>query len=236
LQFFLDNNGIRDDIDYFFIINGECSVEIPNLTNITIIKRENKGFDFGSWANALTVTDLSYDFYIFINSSVIGPCLKNRNDWLLPFLELFSDSSDIGLVGTSIGFGFYPHVQSMFFILNKESIQYLINNTDVFNEEKLNSMTNINDIILNSEVGMSRAILKNGWNINCILSKYRGINYRVIKKDINSSSRHGDSYYPNAYFNKSIDRFEVIFYKSSRFPKSDSGSGGLIPMNYTFNP
>ena len=39
-------NGILDNVDYYFILNGKCSVNIPEKSNIKVLKRENKGFDF----------------------------------------------------------------------------------------------------------------------------------------------------------------------------------------------
>ena len=39
------------------------------------VKRNNIGYDFGGWSNALLTNDLykNYDNFIFANSSVIGP-------------------------------------------------------------------------------------------------------------------------------------------------------------------
>lgn len=230
LRHFLTQGGLRDDIDYFFIINGTCSVDIPIASNITVISRENKGYDFGAWGNALAQIPLEYDYYIFINNSVIGPYLPDgQTDWLSPFMELFNDGPDIKIVGTSINIHMaygqslytnttppYPHVQSMFFILDKDTVLFLLNNTDVFNEDSLNGTQNIQTVVLQCEIKMSNAILKNNWNINCILPKYRGIDYLNIKEDINTTSVNGDPYFPNAYFGETIQPTDVIFYKSYR--------------------
>ena len=72
LEYFL-KNGILDNVDYYFILNGKCSVNIPEKSNIKVLKRENKGFDFGAWSYALSKIDDEYDYYIFVNSSVKGP-------------------------------------------------------------------------------------------------------------------------------------------------------------------
>lgn len=221
LRVFLENGGIRPDVDYIFVLNGKCSVDIPDATNIKVITRKNQGYDFGAWSNALSTLERKYKRYIFINSSVNGP---HRDDWLSPFMELFDDSPDVKLVGTSINIytpigsepNVYPHVQSMFFILDHEALRFLLENTEVFNEQKLNTFTEIMQVVNNSEVRMSLALIENKWNINCILSKYRGLDYRNIKTDINPTSLTGDAYYPGAYFGSSIKKEDVIFYKSYR--------------------
>jgi hypothetical protein len=233
LKFFLNNGGILDNIDYYIVINGSCSISIPKRNNITVIYRENKGYDFGAWNYCINnFINKKYDYYIFINTSVRGPYLNNKNtDWLKEFLKLFN-TKDVKLVGTSINIRNkynmynkhiplslkkiskydipYTHVQSMFFILNNEGFNYLKKNkffkTDFYN---------FKDLIINKEWEMSQLILNNNWNINCILSKYRDYDYRTIKKNFNPSGE--DPYYKNAYFGKTIDPYEVIFFKNNRF-------------------
>ena len=106
LIYFL-NNGILDHVDYYIIINGDSTVDIPIRNNIKIIKRENKGFDFGAWSHCIhNYIKKQYDYYIFINTSVKGPYLteedkQNNITWLDKFLVLFNNK-DIKMVGTSI--------------------------------------------------------------------------------------------------------------------------------------
>ena len=225
LKFFLDK-AILDYIDYYIIINGKCTLDLPNKKNITIIYRKNEGFDFGAWSYCVKkYIYKKYDYYIFINSSVRGPYLSNPNEiWLEKFLKLFSNK-DVKLVGTSINicsykksyFKYdppYTHVQSMFFILNNEGFNFLLNKQFFDDEEKLNKL-NINQVILSKEITMSQLILKNNWNINCILPKYKDYDYRLIKKNFNTSGE--DQYLKNTYFGDTIKPEEVIFFKINRF-------------------
>ena len=103
----------------------------------------------------------------------------------------------------------------MFFGLDNESLKYLIS-INFFNEDECNNIKNINEIIAKKEFGLSQAILNNGWNINSILPKYRNLDYRILDSDINRTSKYGDVYYKNAYFGKSVDKYDVIFYKNNR--------------------
>ena len=57
LAFFLKREVVyRDNIDYIFVVNGfetDKSIVFPILDNVTVIRRENIGFDFGGHASAL---------------------------------------------------------------------------------------------------------------------------------------------------------------------------------------
>lgn len=225
LKIFLDT-AILDNVDYYIIINGICTLNIQNKENIKVIYRNNGGYDFGAWSHCIKkYINKDYDYYIFINSSVRGPYLTNPKEiWLDKFLKLFSNK-DIKLVGTSINilsreryyFNYeppYTHVQSMFFVLNNEGFNFLLNKKFFDDEEKLNKL-NISEVILSKEITMSQLILKNNWNINCILSKYNGYDYRSVKQNFNPTSE--DPYFKNAYFGNTIKPEEVIFFKINRF-------------------
>ena len=110
--------------------------------------------------------------------------------------------------------GPYSHIQSMFFILNSEGYEFLNQNKFFDDEVILNTRTDINYMIINKEIMMSQLIIKNGWNINCILPKYRDLDYREVKSNINPSGC--DPYYRGAYFGGTIQPEEVVFYKSYR--------------------
>lgn len=235
LTHFLEN-AITDDIDYFIIINGQCTVELPTARkNITIVRRENRGFDFGAWEHCIKkVLKRKYDYYVFLNSSVIGPIGVGANEWLPKFLELFNDGPDIKLVGTSInvlmglwkGYEYsypppYTHVQSMFFVLNRQGFEFLLERGFFDDEETLNKTTDMKYMVTQKEIKMSQLILKNGWNINAILSKYRGKDYREIKDNFNPSSENPyngaeDKPSQKNYFGGDIKPEEVIFYKTNK--------------------
>jgi len=233
---FFMNNAILPKVDYFFIINGNETIDFNQYKkeNIHFLYRDNEGFDFGAYADALTsIVKNKYDYYFFINTSVIGPCFKDEThrEWTDYFIELFTNE-DVKVVGTSINtcslnsfihhwrdlFGnknVFSHVQSMFFCIKHDYLDYL-NSVDFFNTEKINKL-NIYEIVCHKEVGLSQLAINNGWNINSILSKYKGLDYRNIHENINTCCEHGDPYYPGKYFNKTIDKYEAIFFKNNRF-------------------
>lgn len=220
LEFFLNKGGILPEIDYFIIINGKCTVNIPKYKNVRIIYRENKGYDFGAYFHIIeNYITKKYDYYVCLNASVCGPyySLENSNKkWIDYFLELFN-TDDVQLVGTSINMDpiLGTHVQSMFFIITNKYLE-ILKEEGFINEKKINNYgDNIWDIIINYEIKLSTIALNKGYNINCILSKYMNKDYRIIKDNINPSGT--DPYFPNKYFNGTIDKYEVIFFKNARF-------------------
>ena len=231
-QYFLEN-GLLDNVDYYIIINGNCSVILPDNPNIKILKRENKGFDFGAYSYAIKHMDKKYDYYFFLNTSVKGPYVRDKTKpWIHYFLELFN-KPEVKIVGTSINiyhssiyvvdldkiYGNKPphtHIQSMFFCMNNEYFEYL-KSKNFFNEEELNNTTDINYVIAHKEFGLSQLALTNNWNINSILPKYRDIDYRRVTQDFNPTSTNGDPYYDGAYFGENINEYDAIFFKNNRF-------------------
>lgn len=227
LEYFL-KNAILDNIDYYFIINGNNTINFPIANNIKVIHRENKGFDFGAYSYAIKkILKKEYDYYIFSNATVKGPYLNNNNkNWFDTFLELFI--KNVKLVGTSICFTNYIkaikkfnvesiyYVQSMFFIINRDLFNYLNKNNFFNDEELLNKEVILENIVINKEIKLSYLTYLSGGNINCYLSKYRNLDFRNIKNDINNSSFNGDPYFPNRYFCETIKPYDVIFYKNKR--------------------
>ena len=76
------NNSIfkNDNIDFIIICNNkEIDFRAPDY--VKIIKRDNIGYDFGAWSHGLLDENLyvNYDKFIFVNSSVSGPYLKDNS-------------------------------------------------------------------------------------------------------------------------------------------------------------
>ena len=241
LRYFL-KYGLSDDVDFYFIVNGQCSVSFPTQkSNITVLKRENLGYDFGAWQACISKYlnggggGRSYDYYFFLNTSVKGPIpAELGGDWVERFLELFEDVDGTKLVGTTInitndipqtsGFHFLPpytHVQSMFFGMDRDAFDFLLHEKGFFNDEEiLNGSRDLSYIVIHKEVTMSQLILQNGWNINAMAPKYRGKDYRKVTANFNPSSDNpyrvcGDSPDKARYFGRNIFPEEVIFYKTN---------------------
>ena len=234
LQHVVSNPDNRD-IDFFIVINGTSTVSAPSLPNVSVIHRQNKGYDFGAYSHCVTHhIKRKYKYYIFMNTSMRGPFPTHIN-WRKEFKSLFH--TNVKLVGVSINMlereqlrewgeqaymhfqhkKMTTHVQSMFFMLDHEAFDYLQKHKKFFaDEEELNMCLDMFEIIVKKEIGLSQYILENGWNINAILPKYRNKNYLTLDHNINPSCF--DPYFSNCYWGKDIQPEEAIFHKISRLP------------------
>lgn len=220
LEFFI-KNGIfnNNNVQYNFIIKGnKCTLKLPNYRNIKLYKMENEGYDFGGYSYSIQMINKKlFDYYIFLNDTVIGPFVPRYNSkytWYKNFISLISDK--VKLVGPTINRKKYnnisEHVQSMAFgtdniglqILLEEKILNLENNIKIYNP------TNKWDFIINFEVGMSGAIMKHGYELASFM---QSDNY-------NKHLEHGDNHFEQHYFGITLNPVEIMFVKNNRINDS----------------
>jgi hypothetical protein len=231
-EYFLEN-GLNDSSDYLFVINGDSSIDFPKRTNIiNIIHRKNTGYDFQAYTEALRTINISnYNYFIFMNTSVRGPYIDNKSNWQSKFTNLIK--GDTKLVGTTINIHCtrascnfdeekhlksiglsrpYTHVQSQVFAMDRECLLFIKDRIFI----DYNPNHSFIDTIINKEILMSQYVLKNNWNIDCVIPEYQGLDYRILKEDINPTSDEGDANYAGAYFGRTLEAEEVIFIKTNR--------------------
>ena len=122
----------NENIDFIIISNNKNNnFEAPIY--VQKLFRNNKGFDFGGWSEALLKNNLykNYDNFIFLNSSVIGPFLPSdyKGNWTDIYVNGLQNN--VKLFGSTINTCNDPlnksHVQSYIFSMNKNTLEYLIN-------------------------------------------------------------------------------------------------------------
>jgi hypothetical protein len=221
LSFFIKKElKYSDYIDYIIVINGfnyDESIVFPVLNNLTIIKRENIGFDFGGHTAALEYiknNNKKYDFYFFMNSGVIGPIIPfycNNEHWTKIFIQKIN--KNVKLVSTTIvclpqhDAGRYgPKVEGFFFMTDNLGLNLLMNEKTIFcnHSDKWSA-------IVNGEYGLSNCIFKNGYSIDCMLRKYQNIDWTDTTNYNLNNNIHPSR--KNSFFNTSINPYEVIFHK-----------------------
>lgn len=217
---FIDKAVFYDpNVDFNIICNNKNIIyNCPSY--VKKIYRDNIGYDFGGWSEALLVNNnyKSYDYFIFVNSSVIGPFLPSnyKDKWTNIYINGLKDN--IKLFGSTINTIFDPlnksHVQSYIFSMDKNTLEYLIN-CEIF------SLTNyaktFDEAIWNKEVLMSRKIIANGWNIGSLLKYYKNVDFTFISKKPEQYNFNfiGDVMYSN-FRNKYWNEYELVFIKGNR--------------------
>lgn len=211
---FFDNN-----ID-FIIISNNKNITFDYPKYVKILFRDNIGYDFGGWSDALLTNNLykKYNKFIFTNSSIIGPFLPNNFKGKWTDIYLNGLKNNIKLFGTTIYAGDDPlneaHVQSYVFSMDINTLSYLI-------EQKIFSKNNyaktFNDAVFNKEILMSRKILKKNWNIGSLLKIYDNVDFTFKTK---KPKDYNIKFYGDVMFNKFKDILwkpeEIVFTKGNR--------------------
>lgn len=233
LVFFL-SRAWRPDLDFFVVIAGACSVDLPQHPNIRYTHTANYGHDFGGYGDVAASGALdAYDHLVFVNCSVRGPFLPDycSTPWTEPFLNLLT--GDVHLSGATINIlhddrkksreyaQYFPdatppfiHVQSFAYAMTAACFAFLRSHS-VFESSRNQDR---HAAIVACEIGISQRVLANGWNISCVLPPYRGIDYRTLRHDINPATRTGHPQAPGAYFGRTPHPYELIFVKPSLQP------------------
>jgi hypothetical protein len=193
------------------VINGTCTVEFPQRNNISIIYRENTGFDFqGYYRGLLSLKDKQLlrpnDYYIFMNCTVRGPFLPPYTTrhiyWYTPYIDLLT--GNVKLVGSTINGYISPHVQTYIFVMDYEGVNFLLTK----NFFKL--CTHRDEVITQQEIALSQIILSNGWNMDCLVPEYKNLDYVNKKNPIKSD----DIRFAKNIIGRDLSPYEVIFIKS----------------------
>ena len=185
VQHFIDNCIYKDEnVDFIIISNGKDNkFTVPQ--GVKTLYRDNIGYDFGGWSDALLTDNLyeKYDKFIFVNSSVIGPFLppNYKGKWTDIYIDGLKNN--VKLFGSTINTCNYPlilsHVQSYIFSVDKVTLQYLIN-CEIFSMTKYT--TGYSDTVYSREIPMSRKIIENGWNIGSLFKQYSEVDFTFKNK------------------------------------------------------
>jgi hypothetical protein len=220
VNYFINNAIFRDEtVDFIFICNDKnINFSVPDY--VKVIKRDNIGFDFGGWSDALLTNELykNYDHFIFANSSIIGPFINKdyNGKWTDIYLNRLTD--DIKLFGSTINTCKTPktmsHVQSYIFAINIETLMYLIDK-NIFT---MNSYCKtMEEAIKTKEILMSQCIIQNGWNIGCLHRYYNGVDFRFkIKQPEDYRIHFLDDIMWSKYKDKLWIKEGLVFIKGNR--------------------
>jgi len=178
---FIETGIFKDPhVDFMMVCNHPTfKPRVPSY--VQVMNRENIGYDFGAWSDAVLTHDLvnKYDHFIFLNSSVSGPYVYTKEKWTDLFLKGLDHN--VKLYGCTINSMKDPlhrsHVQSYFFCMDKKTLTFLIQK-GIFSKTYVKTFR---DAILYKEVLMSRLIIDHGWNIGSRLPYYYGVDFTFKK-------------------------------------------------------
>ncbi|GMH41199.1 hypothetical protein BSKO_09109 [Bryopsis sp. KO-2023] len=230
LRFFV-REGMRPDdgCDYYIVIQTDNQDEAPNIEfpalpeNARYIIHKNECYDWGTfgWVLKKKVHTSKYYRFIFMNSSIRGPYfpsfLKGNMHWTEPFLSKLND--EVKLVGPTIsceGAPLHkgddsvsrrnPHVQSYLVATDRVGLEIIM-----ASRKTLGCYDEIQEVIYWSELGVSHAILEAGFNIDSLMLRYQGVDWRR-KENWNCNDRM-NPYLAKNYDGVFVNPLEVLFVK-----------------------
>lgn len=215
------NNAIfyDENIDFIIISNDNTHIfDVPSYVKTFV--RDNIGYDFGGWSDALLTDNLysNYGNFIFVNSSVVGPFMPTYTKVKWTDIYLNGLQNNIKLFGSTINTCNNPihisHVQSYIFAMDKNTLQYLIN-CEIFS--KTNYAKTFDDAIWKKEVLMSRKIIENNWNIGSLLQHYQNVDFTFTNKKPEEYNIRflNDIMFPK-FRNVLWNEYQLIFIKGNR--------------------
>lgn len=217
---FIEKAIFQDPNVDFVIISNDKANKFDAPDYVKKIFRDNVGYDFGGWSEALLTDDLykKYDNFIFVNSSVIGPFLPPdfKGRWTDIYLNGLTDT--VKLFGSTINTLMRPdtqaHIQSYIFCMNKETLEYLIQ-CGIFSTTDI--AKTFDNAIINKEIGMSRKVIEKGWNIGSLMKYYEGVDFTFKTKKPSDYGKpfFGDIMYGHFRGNLWKDE-ELVFIKGNR--------------------
>lgn len=216
---FINNAIFYDENVDFILISNNKTFRFNVQPYVKIMHRDNIGYDFGGWSEALLTNNLymNYDNYIFVNSSVIGPFIPVycKEKWTTIYINGLKDN--VKLFGSTINAMCDPnkcHVQSYIFAMDKVTLEYLIK-CEIFSVT--NFAKTFDEAIWNKEVQMSRKIIENGWNIGSLMKQYDGVDFTFKEKRPQDYKIifFGNVMYEE-YRNKLWNEYDLIFIKGNR--------------------
>jgi lipopolysaccharide biosynthesis protein len=207
------------NVDFIVICNNK-SIEFTVPQYVTKFMRDNEGFDFGAWSDALLTKQKykSYDYFIFANSSIIGPFLKPNFKQKWTDIYINGLQKNIKLFGSTINTIKDPinksHVQSYIFSMNKTTLIYLIK-CGIFSNTHYE--TEFDELILNKEILMSRKIIEKKWNIGSLFKNYKNVDFTFSKKKPEKYNIDFlDDIMKPRFFNNLWNKYDLVFIKGNR--------------------
>ena len=236
LKFFI-RNGFTEaaHTHYLFIINDfKCSADFPGATNITIIKKSNS-YDLGAYKYALDAFEHGdYEFFIFINSSCIGPILPEyvTCPWhdivtgmltdsiklVAPIIEVPNDDFGRTAIETlkfiSDSDTNIPFLHTYMFATDSTGLEILLRYRALTSEDLSQE-----NLIHRLERLITSSILNEGFGVKCLLLKYKNVDFRLKENWIASRWVKGKLTCPEVpgnYDGIDVQPLEVMFTKNIR--------------------
>jgi hypothetical protein len=226
VRFFMRHGLVPDKkVDYMVVQNmpewaAEREADVTSkwlgLSSVTWVKRPNVSQDIGAYSEAMRTAETGgYDYFVFVNSTMRGPFLPMyfTEHWTRAFTAKLTDV--VALVGSSINhYNGQPHVQSMAMAMDQRGLGVL-RHAGVMLASNVSVRKPV--LVKKHEIGGSKEIMARGYNLDCMLTAYRGMDWRKRPIIIHPyEPRQGDLWGHRNYFGRTLNPYETVFMKTNR--------------------
>ncbi|KAL4425923.1 hypothetical protein ABPG75_009939 [Micractinium tetrahymenae] len=235
LRFFIDEAVKADDgCEYIIVLQqGARSAQpdpLPPLPpNARYLPHPNKCYDLGTvgWVLDQQASLSSFAYVVWLNSSARGPFLpaylRGRMHWTEPLLSKLTDS--VKLVGAAINCGgawgkdshdATAHVQSYLVATDAVGLGVLRGSGSVLRciDDKFGT-------VLTSEIGASTVILEAGYNIDSLMMRYQGVDWRdVTARQLRCNGAYDPVAHTGWNAGINVDPLEVMFVKIKGYQRA----------------
>jgi hypothetical protein len=232
IEFFI-KHGLHSKADFYFIINGfDLTVEIPEASNIHVIKRENTCYDLGTLGVVLQQDDgalmKKYKRFIMLNSSVRGPFFPNwarlsgTACWSNYMLAPLSTRTKLVGLTANCDHEFPYHLQSFGLATDLVGLHALLPALQCFGDRT--------EAINQGELAMTQRVRDAGYDAVPLYSAYAdGGRSGTSNQEFWNGCTHKDIFYPEAYFRADLHPFDTLFVKIHR-------QDGMLVNTDSFSP
>ncbi|KXH27623.1 hypothetical protein CSAL01_12942 [Colletotrichum salicis] len=224
------NKGIHNGADFVFIFNGDANASstIPDLPNISIVKRDNTCFDMGAIGEVLKKDDLwkKYKRFITMNASIRGPFLPAWSSSCWSDLYLSKVTETTKLVGMTLNCIPRLHVQSMIFATDDVGMSILLDPTvattasedDRFGSKDapvgLSRCYADWNAAVHAEVGTTGLMMNAGYKVDAMMTALHS--EEGVEEYCKAHPDSGDLLWDKKYFGSNIHPYETVFIKANR--------------------
>lgn len=227
-----------DNVDYVVIIQKTEDMSLADKKTLrktlaklpeqtTVLIHANECYDTGAVGWALKQPEVASKlddctYFIVLNSSVRGPFLPpyfpDKRNWHTLLVRRLGGVTNVRLVGPAIScmdhwserrhsFKKSPHVQTWLFAMDRPGLNLALSDGRPFK-----CHLDREDAIWDGELGLSRVMLDAGYNIDCLLERYQGVDWRLVQNDAYCNDKRNPTG-ENQFFGTTLSLYATIFVK-----------------------
>ena len=201
LDIFIDRAVVNSlDVEFYFILVGETAPtsklkQASVMSNVKVLNMQNDQIDLFAHLKLLKSVETSnYDYFVLLNCGCRGPYYSGLEYGApsLLWLPIFTSKLNnvVALSGATTSLAVYPHVQSYALSFTRSVCQVVVEYWSQFTHHNYSKVSYGNHdrikLIIDVEVGLSEHIMKKGYSISSLDSRYSLVDFRNVSSSLDN--------------------------------------------------